>query len=269
MNWKKPLIDVLSVAAFFSRLPFWKVRSRIDPHAPAEPLGKLAWCFPISGGLIALPVAIALTVLAQLSFPPLVLAGITIALLTASTGALHEDGLADLCDGFGGGATADRKLEIMRDSTIGTYGAVGLCLSLMLRIFSFAALLTVLTPMQAAILVVAIASISRTAMLWQWRTSHPARNDGLARSQQAPTAGGTRVAAAIAATIVAAVLLPIFGLPGTIIALAASGVLIWGMCHMCERQVGGYTGDTLGASQQLVEVSLLTLLSASIGANLQ
>ncbi|MEN0087120.1 MAG: adenosylcobinamide-GDP ribazoletransferase [Pseudomonadota bacterium] len=266
MDWKKPLVDVLSVAAFFSRLPFWSLRARIDAHAPAEPLGKLAWAFPLAGCLIALPAALALLVLVQTPLSPLVLAGLIIAGLTFSTGALHEDGLADLCDGLGGGASRQRKLEIMRDSTIGTYGAAGLVFSLLLRVGSLASLIALLSPIQTALSFVAVAALSRTAMLWQWRTSQPARADGLARSQSTPTSKSFVTAASIAAFFAIALLLPIFGPLATAVSLLVSGLLIWGMCRMCERQIGGYTGDTLGAGQQIVETCLLICLSASAGA---
>ncbi|MEM1364969.1 MAG: adenosylcobinamide-GDP ribazoletransferase, partial [Pseudomonadota bacterium] len=208
--------------------------------------------------------AFAVWLLGQLSLQPLVLAGLVVAVQTLSTGALHEDGLADVCDGFGGGSTRDRKLEIMRDSNIGTYGAAGLGLSLLLRAFALAALIAALSPALVASCLLGIAAISRTAMLYQWRTSRPARTDGLARSQSAPTAKSAFIAAALGVLVAIVAFAPSVGIIGTAIAMLISFAVLWGMCRMCERQIGGYTGDTLGAGQQIVEVCLLVSLSSFV-----
>src|SRR5208337_4727067 len=91
--------------------------------------------------VVGLVGAVALAAAEALGLPPFVAAALAVAALAAATGALHEDGLADVADGFGGGATAQSKLEIMRDSRIGAFGAVALTLSLILRVGALAAAL--------------------------------------------------------------------------------------------------------------------------------
>ncbi|MEO0636640.1 MAG: adenosylcobinamide-GDP ribazoletransferase [Pseudomonadota bacterium] len=265
MDFRKPLVDVLSVAAFFSRLPFWSLRERIDQAAPAEPLGRLAWAFPLAGLLAALPAVLVLAILGQTSLPAPTLATLFVATMMASTGALHEDGLADLCDGLGGGRTRERKLEIMRDSTIGTYGALGLIVGVLLRIMALASLIAASSAVLVGIGYAGIAGISRAAMLRQWRTSQPARADGLARSQGTPSASGVATAFAVAVMIAIFLVAPVFGILPTALSLVISAAGVLALCRACDKQLGGYTGDTLGAGQQIVETSCLVCISAALG----
>ena len=111
--------------------------------APAAPLDidRIAWAAPVAGAVVGLIGALVLALTALLGLPLLLRAGLATAALVAATGALHEDGLADVADGFGGGATRERKLEIMRDSRIGAYGAIALALALILRVGALTAAL--------------------------------------------------------------------------------------------------------------------------------
>ena len=121
--------DVADALRFFTRLS-------VSAPALAAPLDipRIAWAAPVAGAVVGLVGALVLALTALLGLPPLLRAGLATAALVAATGALHEDGLADVADGFGGGATRARKLEIMRDSRIGAYGAIALALSLILRV---------------------------------------------------------------------------------------------------------------------------------------
>src|SRR5262249_52967080 len=119
-----------------------------------------------------------------LDLPPMLAAIIAVAAAVAVTGALHEDGLADTADGFGGGSDRDRKLEIMRDSRIGTYGVIALVLALGSRIVALASFED---NADAAAALVVCESASRALIVLIMRHSPLARNDGLAASVGRPT----------------------------------------------------------------------------------
>ena len=183
-------------------------------------------------------------------FPPVVavllstLGGILV------TGGLHEDGLADLCDGLGGGRSKDRALAIMRDSRLGTYGVLALVLALGSKVSALAAL-----PLWALPLVlVAGHTASRAAMLVVMASADYARAEGAA----AAVAGGISGAALRLAALTTAlallpmlVFLPLLALIGGILGL------IFALAAIRQRflaRLGGYTGDCLGATQQVSEI---------------
>src|ERR1700677_2723291 len=126
--------DVLSSLRFFTRLPL--------PTRETEPpdWAQIAWSAPFAGAIVGAIGGLALVVANELSLPPFLAATLAIAALALTTGALHEDGLADVADGFGGGSTREAKLAIMRDSRIGAFGAIALVLSLLLRVGALASL---------------------------------------------------------------------------------------------------------------------------------
>lgn len=181
------------------------------------------------------------------------------------TGAFHEDGFADMCDGFGGGMTAARVLEIMKDSRIGAYGAIGIGLLLALK----CALLSHL-PVQAVIAALFVAHpLSRLASAALiWRLAY-AKAEGKAKPLgEHMSAGEFLIALTIAAVPVAvagtAGWLPWSAmLGGALLALAATIYL----ARMFVRRIGGFTGDCLGAVQQVAEVMFyLGLLACLRGA---
>jgi adenosylcobinamide-GDP ribazoletransferase len=164
------------------------------------------------------------------------------------TGALHEDGLADTADGFGGGADRASKLAIMRDSRIGAYGAIALMLVLGLRVAVIASHGAV-----AAIwgLVAAGASGRAALVLLLWRLP-AARADGVAAGLQKPSVWSVAISTAVAVLIAFCVDLRL---------IVAAGVAGVGAGWLARRQIGGYTGDVLGASEQLVETAVLSFLA--------
>ena len=177
---------------------------------------------------------------------------ITSALLT---GGLHEDGLADTADGLIGGRDRAHRLEIMKDSRIGSYGALALGLLVLLRCFA----LTALIAAGAWGAVLAIAALSRAPMAALMAFLPNARGTGLAQSLGRPSRNSAGLAAALA----------------LLIALAATGATALPMCltallitlafgAYAKARIGGQTGDILGASQQLSEAAMLTLASALI-----
>ncbi len=169
------------------------------------------------------------------------------------TGAFHEDGFADVCDGFGGGMTPQRVLEIMKDSRVGAYGAIGIALLLGLKCVTLASL-----PMEAVIAVLFIAHpLSRlAASALIWRLDY-ARDEGKVKPVAQHMSNGEFLIAAVIASLPVIVvgvtaLLPWFGiLAGVLFAAIAT---VW-LSRFFLRRIGGYTGDCLGAVQQLAEVA--------------
>ncbi len=241
--------DVAAALLFSTRVPL--------PRAAAitgADIARAGWALPIAGAVVGLIAALVYWLARGTGLPPLVAAGLTVAASLLATGCLHEDGLADVADSFGGG-TRERKLEIMRDSRIGTYGVCVLVVSLLLRT---AALATIANPALATPVLVATHMAARSHMALFMRLVPPARADGLSVAVGAPPR-----ASAIAALIIGIVALGIGLGPaaGCAIALLAAefAFLRW----LCMRQIGGQTGDVLGALEQTGEITILLVAAAN------
>jgi adenosylcobinamide-GDP ribazoletransferase len=207
--------------------------------------------------ILALPAALVLIAAEGLGLGPFLAATLAVTFAALVTGALHEDGLADLADGFGGGTTRERRLEIMRDSRIGSYGGIALVLSLSLRIGALATLLDRTGAVSAAVALVLAASLSRVAALAPMVLLAPARPGGASASVGRPSKGTVGIAAGIG-LVLALLALP-FGLPLAglvlmpVLALTAS-LTLSGIAH---AKIGGQTGDVIGACQQVAEIAAL------------
>lgn len=168
------------------------------------------------------------------------------------TGAFHEDGFADTCDGLGGAVSKERALQIMKDSRIGTYGAAGLGLMLALK---FAALNALPPAWTAAALVLAHPASRLGSALIIWRMRY-AREEGKAKPLGHRMRGYEFAMAAVGGLLPAAVLGVLGVVPlvavGATLALGLVGVA-W-MARVLARRLDGYTGDGLGAAQQLGEL---------------
>jgi adenosylcobinamide-GDP ribazoletransferase len=219
----------------------------------------MAWAAPLAGAVIGAIGGIALIVAYELSLPPFICAALAIAALAATTGVLHEDGLADVADGFGGGATPVAKLAIMRDSRIGAFGAVALVLSLMIRVGAVAALLRQGPGIAFAGLALSGAA-ARAAALAPLALLAPARKEGAGAD-----AGGVTVANLMAAalTFLAIAFATGFIWLGVVRALFAgviAGAGAWLVCGLARRQIGGQTGDVAGAAAAVSEIAALCAL---------
>ena len=172
------------------------------------------------------------------------------------TGAFHEDGLADTADGLGGGQTPERRLEIMKDSRVGTYGVLALVLVLGLKIAALASL----SPAAAAIALLAAHGAGRAAAVLVMRLS-PYAGDALAAKWK-PVPDGARWGEVVLALAVAA--WPLFLLPtlNVAVGLVLGGVLATIVVLLARRLIGGHTGDVLGAVEQMFELGLLLGLAA-------
>ncbi len=243
-------VDTRDCLAFFSRLPVGAGTTLSDFRVSAA-----AW--PLAGGIIVLIPAALLSLCLYVNLPGLIAATITLAAVVAITGGLHEDALADTADGFGGGTSKDSRLEIMRDSRLGAYGALALIFSLILRIVSLA---LIAVNGGGVVALFGTALLSRSLALWHWSTLPPARDDGLAVSAGQPDWRALSIGGGLGAI---ALVVLIIGIGGTsIFALIAATIAVFLFTRLTDSQVGGHTGDTIGAAQQIAETALLVGLAA-------
>lgn len=244
------LIEDLRVSvAFSTRLPLH--RADDDPAR----VGRALRLAPIAGLLVGALVASVLTIGSALGLPPLAAAILALFAGFWFTGGLHEDGLADTADGLGATARQARRLEIMRDPAVGTFGAVALVTSFGLRAVALAAI-TPTSTTWAALLVAH--SFSRALFAPAMFAMPAAQRDGLSGTLVKPTGRdallslGLGLGLALAVQgISGALLLSIVGLSAAVLLLL---VARW--------KIGGYTGDVLGALQQVVEIVLLLALAS-------
>ncbi len=256
------LCDLAACLRFYSRLPVPALPFETDPHAMPDFRTEVR-ALPVAGAVIGLVGAGALALATGLGLPATVAAALALTALVAATGAFHEDGLADTADGFGGGATRARKLEIMKDSRIGTYGGAALVLSLLLRWTALTALLDRRGDDFACLVLIAVAALSRTVALIPLVALEPARDDGAAWRAGKPEAPALMVAAALA---LAFACLPVLGGASSrqcALAIVLGFAAAWLTMRLAARQIGGQTGDVAGAAQQAAEVAALCAFLAS------
>lgn len=248
--------DIVTALRFFSRLTIPKLPWETDPHA-APDFARAARAVPLAGALIGTIGAVALALASLLGLPATATAICAVAALILVTGALHEDGLADTADGFGGGATRERKLDIMKDSRIGSYGVVALILALTMRVTIIAEIMTRFGLLSAAVALIGAGAVSRLAALWLPYRLPPARSDGAAVAAGAPSDAAFLQASLSAVVIALAVLWPVAGLGAALGCLLAALGIAAGMAYLSRRQIGGQTGDVAGATQQLADLAIL------------
>jgi adenosylcobinamide-GDP ribazoletransferase len=241
---------------FFTRLPIPRWVG-FEPHW----LNQASRYFPLVGWVVA-AITAAVYALAACLFPALVAAVLSTAAGIYATGAFHEDGFADMCDGFGGGMTPERVLEIMKDSRIGAYGAIGTICLLLLK----CATLAMLPPGTAIAALFTAHPLSRlmaTSLIW--RLDY-ARAEGKAKPL-AHKMSTTELAIAACTAALPALLLACAGWLswGALICgvAAAACVSVW-LARKCVRRIAGYTGDCLGAVQQVSEVMFYLCALASL-----
>ncbi|MFK4508708.1 adenosylcobinamide-GDP ribazoletransferase [Bradyrhizobium daqingense] len=232
----------------------------ILPVASSKPAGdgaiaRATWALPVAGLLVGLAGALVYKVAIHVGLTPNLAALLALATTTLITGALHEDGLADTADGLGGGRTRERKLEIMRDSRIGTYGVCALIMSFGLR---WSALAAIANPWAVTLALCAAHTAARAGVPAFMSLVPPARPDGLSASAGAPPGRSVAIAFGVGTLVLALTLGPAKALVGLIL-LALAGLLL---ARLAIRQIGGQTGDILGAFEQTSEI-LILLVAAS------
>ena len=183
-------------------------------------------------------------------------AGLALASQVLLTGALHEDGLADFADGLGGGRDQERILAIMRDSRIGTYGVLALILVLGLRWGGIADL-----PLHQVLAgLICAGLLGRLAIVLLLVFLKPARADGLGVTVASPPRGAI-LAAVLLSAIIVFLHLPIVV---AVLAFAVTAAAAGGVALLAKRRIGGYTGDVLGAGEQIAEMTVLITLAATL-----
>ncbi|MEO0382437.1 MAG: adenosylcobinamide-GDP ribazoletransferase [Pseudomonadota bacterium] len=257
--------DLYRTLRFATRLPLPVLpRENDDPIVSAD---GFAPAFAACGVLVGAVGGLITVVSLILGATPLLAALLGTTAMILVTGALHEDGLADCADGIGGGRTRERKLEIMRDSAIGTYGVLALILSVGARVMALAALVAI-SPWLAATAVVATQTLSRAATMGLASALDQARPNGAAARLGRPSrrAALTTVLLSLGVAVVAILtsigpFAWIFALGAVVVAMAIVTLLI---SKGAQQQLGGQTGDVLGANQQLTDLAGLITLSISV-----
>ncbi|MFL4992504.1 MAG: adenosylcobinamide-GDP ribazoletransferase [Microvirga sp.] len=255
-GWQAVTVDLAHCVRFYSRLPVPALPWEQNAHAlPSFP--RLVRVIPFAGLLIGLVPAAVLGCALLLDLGPWLAAILSVGAMVLATGALHEDGLADLADSFGG-STREKRLEIMRDSRIGSFGASALFLALALRIGALATLASRVDGGAVTAVVLLVASLSRTAGLMPLVFLSPARRDGMSQAVGQPARETFWLAAGIAGGI-AVVLGALAGLPpiGVALTLVLSGLSGVALTGFASRHLGGQTGDIAGAAQQVAEIAAL------------
>ena len=245
------LKDFYSSVVFLTRFPAppWV-------EAAKRPLATSMWAFPIVGVLIAAVGGAIYLFCSLLGLPVFVTALFTVVTMIIATGGLHEDGLSDLADGVWGGPDPQQRLSIMSDSRIGAYGTIALIASVGSRTAAIAA---ISDPTLILGALVATCAVSRGMMPIIMTVSRPAKGDGLGASAGTPAKSACVVSLLLAFTIT------MLSAPGgwliCMIAAAMGTLLVSWLAH---RALGGYTGDTIGASQQLAEMFALAIIASAV-----
>lgn len=266
----RPTLDTLRLhlacgLGLLTRLPITRlVPAPYRNTTTVWPMARSLWCWPLIGAGIGLFSGTVLLLTRLIHMPPLVAACLALTAQTILSGGLHEDGLADMADGCGG-ATPARRLEIMRDSRVGSYGVMALCLSFGLRAASLASL-----PLPAILPgCIVAACLARASMLILPVTLPPARPDGLAR-MLLPIPRRPFALAMLSALlcVLGATLLGWIAHPNPAASLAAMlGALLIAaltaavMTRAALKMLGGYTGDVLGACAVLTDSLVLATLA--------
>lgn len=244
------ITDFTTSLAFCTRLP--GVHSAL---AEGADIARASWAFPLVGAVVGGLGALVYWLADGLGLDPILSAILAVAATLLVTGSLHEDGLADTADGFGASVSRERKLDIMRDSEIGTYGACALILSFMLRV---GAVVSLAEPGLAALALIAAHTGARAVLPAFMRLVPNARQDGLSANAGEPPQNGALIAVLLG-------LLALFlclGFGATLIAALLLACAIGLMAWLCIAQIGGQTGDVLGAVEQVSEIVILLVAAA-------
>jgi adenosylcobinamide-GDP ribazoletransferase len=264
-GWRAVLRDLAQMLRFYSRLPVPKLPIEQDAHA--LPNFRVApRMVAVAGAIIGIPTAIMLWMAASLGLPTLLSAGLAVTVSIIATGAFHEDGLADTFDGLAGGATKERRLDIMKDSRIGAFGGSALVLGITLRIAALAGLLDEIEAGAAAVIVISGASLSRSLGLTPLVFLPNARPGGFSSSVGRPDMSAFVMTVSLSIGLVTAtghiMDLSLFSMAGAII-LAILPVALVGWWAL--KTIEGQTGDIAGAAQQLSEIAFYTGLLMALG----
>jgi adenosylcobinamide-GDP ribazoletransferase len=259
-------LAVARCVRFYSRLPVPALPGEADPHAipdfRVEPVG-----LPVAALIIALPAVLVAALAFAVRLDPVLVAALAITALVITTGAFHEDGLGDSADGLFGGHDVERRLEIMKDSRIGTFAGCALVLSLLIRVMALAAIVRA-GGLDAAIGALLLAAVTSRVEGVRVLASLPvARAYGASAAVGKPSPKVAMIAIALGLAL-AAIVAMLCGLPpsGVIAGLVLGNLAVSILAGLARRLIGGQTGDIAGAAQQLAEIGVYLGLAAGFAA---
>jgi adenosylcobinamide-GDP ribazoletransferase len=244
--------DLVMGLRFFSRLPTG------DRPFERPDLNRIAMGLPFTSVVIGFLPALLMMLCAWATVPSYFAAALGVAAMIVATGAMADDALADSADGLFGGATIERRLEIMKDSRHGTYGVAALGLYMLLRVTAIGAV-AAYNPLAAAGIWLAATVLARSGSLWLSVELPNAREGGASASAGRVSRRSFFVGAVFAAILTLILAAPFTSFVAIVLAIAAAaGVAsawVWG----CRKLIGGQTGDLIGALSALIEIAALTV----------
>ncbi len=241
--------SLLAAISLFTRVPV--ARFLPENYLGREHYSRAIVWWPVVGLLVGLVVALVLFLLGKI-FPIYIAVLVTIAVRVLLTGAMHEDGLADFCDGFGGGGSGggEKILTIMKDSHIGTYGVIALILYFLL-LTSEIGTISAIDMRSAVVAIVSAEFISRAASLWLVGTLSYARSEEESKIGVLYTKPSD--AELVVMSLVSIAPLIIFLGVDMLVTLILPIIGIFLLRNYIKRKIGGYTGDCCGASVLIIE----------------
>ncbi|RDJ23103.1 adenosylcobinamide-GDP ribazoletransferase [Bosea caraganae] len=265
-HWPGWLAATAICIRFYSRLPVPRLPGEGDLHALPD-FRLVPRALPLAALVIALPAALVQLAGGLAGVNAYLAATLAITALVLTTGAFHEDGLADTADGLFGGTTPERRLEIMKDSRVGSYGAMALGLSLLLRVTALAAILQAAGGWAAAAAILAAAPWSRSEGVRLLAGEAAARSSGASAAVGRPAMVTAGIASALALALGLAATLAA-GLPplGLALGLVLAGLAVTWLAQLARRLIGGQTGDIIGAAQQISEIAIYCGFAFVLGA---
>jgi len=234
-------VDLPAALGLLTRLPVVVDGARaVDRGAAA------AWAYPLVGVVLGAILAAGTAVMIWIGIPAGIIAGLVLAGSVVMTGAMHEDGLADSADGLWGGWDKARRLEIMKDSHIGVYGVCAIALSLLLR---WLALVVIVSMGAYWVAFITAGAVSRAAMVVLMAALPNARSGGLSKTVGRPSRSAVWLAVGIASGFAI--------LCGYPVAILVATAAVIGCGLIAHAKIAGQTGDILGATQQITEITVL------------
>jgi adenosylcobinamide-GDP ribazoletransferase len=263
--WPGWLVATAICVRFYSRLPVPRLPGEGDIHALPD-FRVVPRAVPLAALVIGLPAALVVLGAGFASLHPMLVAALGITTLVVSTGAFHEDGLGDSADGLFGGQTTERRLEIMKDSRVGSFGAVAIALALLLRVTALGSIVAAAGGWVAASTLLVAAMASRAAGVRLLACESPARTGGASAAVGRPSSATAWIAIGLAATLGLGLTLAAKAPPnGLLLALALAALATLGLARLARRLIGGQTGDIVGAVQQVTEIAVYLGFALALG----
>lgn len=243
------LNNFLLMVQFMTRLPV-----NLSLPCESENFKKGAVMLPLVGLIIGGLQWIVFFLLIKI-LPLKVTAAIVVLTGVLITGALHIDGLGDTCDGFYAFKGKDRIIEIMKDSRIGTYACLAIVFDILLKFSGIASL----SYTDKGMIIIAVPVISRAAQVFLFSIGRTAKSTG-SGNLFIGNVGKTEAVTALAAAFL--ITLPLLGMKIVILLFIAAIAVTLSFNFYCDKKIGGLTGDTLGANNELVEIAILLMYLA-------